>query len=169
DGRLVSLRWSAGAGAFATQDDRRIPDTGADAVLVAHERGITAVDPGGSVNQVGTGQDRTLRAAPLAAPLLGADFSPAGLGPVSSPNTAAIRLVRDDRVVQVDGAAFGCRNPAKTVVYRDRIYVACPGDRKVIVLDTAGRRGGADITTRGTPELVTNAGVLIVNVPDDST
>jgi hypothetical protein len=166
-GRLVSLRWPDDGQGFAEQDRRDLAGTGAEAVLVAHQRGATAVDPGGSATQVGTGQDRTLRADGLAAPLAAADLSPAGLVPVSSPESRRVHLVRDDGVVAVDGAPLGCRKPGKPAVYRGMVYTPCIGDRKVIVLDPDGRRAGPDLATPagGEPELVLNAGLLIVNVP----
>jgi hypothetical protein len=164
-GRLVTLLWSDASRGFVERERRELAGVGGDAVLVAHEQGVTAVDPAGPVRQVGTGRDRSLQANGLAGRLAAADVSPAALVPVSSPGSASILLVGPDRAVAVDAGRLGCGKPGKPAVYRDMVYVSCTGDRKVIVLDAAGRRAGTDITTARDPELVLHAGLLIVNVP----
>src|SRR5262249_54886675 len=64
-GRLTGLRWSGDAGSLVEQQRRDLSGVGADAVLIAHEYGVTAVGSNGSVTRVGTGQDRTLQATGL--------------------------------------------------------------------------------------------------------
>jgi ricin-type beta-trefoil lectin protein len=166
-GKLVTLEWSGNS--FVERDRRDLPQTGATSVLVGNESGVTAVNPNGSISQVGAGEDRTLTAAGLAAPLEVPDRSPASLVPVSSPGSTSVHLVRNDRVVRVDGGGIGCEDPSRPAVYRGRVYVPCHGDGKVVVLDAEGREAEPALPVPGDAELVLNAGLLIVNVPDAET
>jgi hypothetical protein len=169
NGRLTSLRWSETSQAFAEQERRELASVGPEAVLAAHTRGVTVVRPGGFATRAGTGGgDGTLQVPGLVAPLAAADFSPADMVPVTSRKSGAVHLVGDNGVVKVDGPSLGCHSPDKPAVYRDRVYVPCPPDQKVIVLDRSGRRAEPDLKTpRGRNlELVLNAGLLFVNVAD---
>jgi hypothetical protein len=168
-GRLVTLHWSTTSRVFAEEQRRDLPGAGPGTALVAHQQGITAVTPAGQAIQVGTGQDRTIQVGGLTPPLAAADESPARLVPISSIGDGNVHLVRDNGAVTVDGPPLGCPKPDKPAVYRDRVYVPCRGDRKVIVLDQDGHRLEPDLTTTGDAELVLNAGLLFVNVPTAKT
>src|SRR5205823_5838181 len=81
-GRLVALRFSDATGRFVEQQSQTVPNAGAQAVLVAHDRGVTLLAPDtGAVVQVGTGHDHTTVSDKLRAPLHAADTSPAELVP----------------------------------------------------------------------------------------
>lgn len=166
-GRLVTLRWSDRA--FSEQQRRDLAGVGPGTALVAHQRGITAVTPAGLAIQVGTGQDRTVQVGGLTPPLAAAEESPTTLVPVSTTEAGTVHLVRDNGAITVDGPPLGCAKPDKPAVYRDRVYVPCRGDRKVIVLDQDGHRSEPDLSTQGDAELVLNAGLLFVNVPTGTT
>jgi hypothetical protein len=168
-GRLATLRWTETTRTFTEQQRRDLPGAGPDTVLVGHQQGVTAVSTTGQAIQVGTGQDRTVQVGNLTPPLAAAELSPADLVPVSATQTGNVHLVRDNGPVTVDGPPLGCRNPDKPAVYRNRVYVPCPGDRKVIILDQDGQRAEPDLTTQGDAELVLNAGLLFVNVPTGKT
>jgi len=170
-GRLTGLRWVADAGTLVEQQRRELNGAGADGVLAAHEQGVTALYPNGTVTRVGTGRDRTVRAPDLTPPLVPAERSPAALVPVSTPESSRLHLVRDNDVVSVDTAALGCGEPGQAAVYRGKVYAPCHGDHKVLVLDADGKRARADLVTAAGagPELVVNADVLFVNVPDAAT
>lgn len=165
DRQLVSLRFS-GAG-FVEQARREVVGAGGQTVLVAHDTGVTAVDPAGSATSVAPGaRDATVRTAQLQPPLEVPELSPANLVPVASSQSDRLHLVRPDAVVNVDGHDLGCADLGRPEVYRGMIYLPCPRDHKVVVLDSDGHRSGDDLRTSslGTPELVLNAGLLIVNV-----
>ena len=138
-------------------------------MLVAHGTGVTVVDPATrTATQVGTeGADRTTTLPPIDGPLVAADISPPDLAVVSAPEKSALLVVKQNDPSLVDTAQRGCRKPGKPVVFRDRIYVACPGDRKVIVVDPGGGPGQDIVTPPGEQiELVFNAGMLLVNIRD---
>jgi len=171
-GRIVGLQWTDGSAAFVERESHDLAGVGRDAVLVAHEpRGVTALDPRGTFSRIGTGEDRTVRdEGGLTPPLLAAEASPTALVPVSVPGSSSVRLVRDDGVVAVNAAAFDCDTPDRPAVYRGMIYLPCRGAGKVVVLDPDGHKVGSDLRTKpgGSPEVVTNAGLLFVNDPDDA-
>jgi Ricin-type beta-trefoil lectin domain len=170
-GRLATLRWSDASASFTEVQRRDLPGAGPQTVLVAHAAGMTALSPGGSAVQVGTGQDRTVQIGGLAPPLAAADLSPASLVPVSSIQAGNVHLVRGSGVVEVEGPPLGCNTPSKPAVYRDRVYVPCPGNGKVVVLDGSGRPAEPELKTPPGRdlELVLNAGLLFVNVADGRT
>jgi len=168
-GELQSQEWSDSQTGFVQGERRTIAGAGERAVLVAHGSGVTVVDPATrTATQTGTGEgDRTTTLPPLDGQLLAADISPADLAVVSAPAKSALLLVRGDEASIVDAGKRGCRKPGKPVVFNGRIYAACPGDRKVIVVDPAGGPAqdipappGEDL------ELVAHAGMLLVNVRD---
>jgi hypothetical protein len=165
--QLIALRWSDQDRGF--REERRAPvkASGPRSVLVGHDAGVTAVDPdSGWVVQIGTPKEQSVKAGNLRTALVAADFSPAKLVPVAAPGTSIMLIIRDGRVVAVDGAALGCPNPDKAVVYRDMVYAPCKGARKVIALDSSGRlRGEVPTPKGGNPVLVVAGGRLIVNVP----
>lgn len=168
-GELQSQTWSDPQSGFVPGESRVIAGAGDRAVLVAHESGVTVVDPATrTATQVGTaGADKTTTLPPIDGPLVAADISPPDLAVVSSPERSELLVVRRNDPSIVDTAQRGCRTPGKPVVFRDRIYAACPGDRKVIVVDPDGGPGQDIVTPPGEQiELVFNAGMLLVNVRD---
>lgn len=168
-GELQSQKWSDPQGGFVPGESRVITGAGDKAVLVAHGSGVTVVDPTTrTATQVGTeGADKTTTLPPIDGPLVAADISPPDLAVVSSPERSELLVVKENDPSIVDTARRGCRKPGKPVVFRDRIYAACPGDRKVIVVDPDGGPGQDIVTPPGEQiELVFNAGMLLVNVRD---
>ncbi len=163
-GELTGLRWSPEPATLVPSQQREIDGVGTDAVLAPHQQGVTVLDPSGNGAQVGTGQDRALRADALAPPLLAALQSPPGLVSFSSPDTSTVQLIRPGGSVDVDTGVLGCDAPGRSAVYAGRIYLPCAGDRKVLVLGPDGRPAGEPLATDGDPELVLNAGLLMVNV-----
>ncbi len=163
-GELVQTQYSDASSTFAERGRRTVP-AGEQAVLVAHDMGVTVLDPGGSVTQVGTGADASSQAPPVEGPLIAAEASPANIVPAVAPEDSAVVIVHDGKVSTVDSAAQACRTPGRPVVYRDLVHVPCPGDRKVIILDRNGNPAAPAIQLpEGRPELVLNAGLLIINV-----
>jgi len=168
-GELQSQTWSDPQSGFVPGESRTIAGAGDRAVLVAHRTGVTVVDPATrTATQVGTeGADRTTTLPPLDGTLVAADISPPDLAVVSAPDRSALLVLKDNDASLVDAAKRGCRKPGKPVVFRDRVYAACPGDRKVIVVDPDGGQGQDIVTPPGEQiELVFNAGMLLVNVRD---
>jgi hypothetical protein len=167
DGRLHTLEWVSDAKKFREKASERVRGAGPATVLVPHAKGVTLFGlDGGVVRQVGTGADVSGATAKLPGEVLGAQSSPAELAPASVPGQGVVVIVSGDRVVRVDVAALGCAAPGRPVVFRDKVYVPCRGDGKVIVLDKAGKRGGADVRTPGSdPEIVFDDGKLFISAP----
>lgn len=163
-GQLIQARYEDSAKAFAERDRRSVP-AGEQAVLVAHEIGVTVFDPRGSVTQIGTGDDGSSQAPPVVGPLIAAEASPQDIVPVVAPEDSAVLIVADGKVSTVDSAAQACAKPGRPAVFRDLVHVPCIDDRKVIIFDRNGAVAAPPITLpAGRPELVLNAGLLIVNV-----
>jgi hypothetical protein len=167
DGRLHTLEWLSDARKFRERASERVRGAGPATILVPHAKGVTLFGlDGGVVRQVGTGADVNGSTPRLPGEVLGAQSSPAGLAPASVPGQGTVVIVAGDRVVRVDVAGLGCATPGRPVVFRDKVYVPCRGDAKVIVLDKAGRRGGADVRTPGSdPEIVFDDGKLFISAP----
>jgi len=168
-GELQSQEWSDPQSGFVRGESRVITGAGDKAVLVAHGTGVTVVDPATlTATRVDPGgADKTTTLPPIDGPLVAADISPPDLAVVSSPEKSALLVVKENDPSIVDTAQRGCRKPGKPVVFRDRIYAACPGDRKVIVVDPDGGPGQDIVTPPGEQiELVFNAGMLLVNIRD---
>ncbi len=168
DERLHALEWSDERQEFRRTSSERIRGAGPATVLVPHREGVTLFGlDGGVVRQVGTGQDVSASLDKVPGEVLAAKSSPAGLVPAAVPSQGTVVIVAGDRVVRVDVAALGCAEPARPVVFRDKVYVPCRGAGKVIVLDRSGRRGGADVDTPGDgdPELVFDDGRLFISTP----
>ncbi len=169
-GVLSELRWSSRSGRFVSEDQRPIDHSGARSVLVGHDQGVTLVGPDqGIVVQVGTGQDNEVVAsAPrLSGELVVPDFAPASLVPVSAPQTGTVAIVSGGSVHEVDVSTIGCDRPDRPESFEGVVYVPCPGDSKVVRLDSEGSRAGDDIELPdgGDPSLVVDDGQLLINVP----
>jgi hypothetical protein len=166
DGRLHTLEWASNK--FREKNTEQIRGAGPATVLVPHAKGVTLFGlDGGVVRQVGTGQDVNGSTPRLPGEVLAAQSSPAGLVPAAVPGQGIVVIVSGDRVVRVDTAALGCAEPARPVVFRDKVYVPCRGAGKVIVLDKSGKRGGGDVSTPGSgdPEIVLDDGRLFISAP----
>lgn len=169
-GMLSELRWSPGSdgGMFVVEEERPIDHAGSKSVLVGHDRGVTVFGAdAGIVVQVGTGHDVVADAPQLSGDLAAPEFAPAGLVPVSSPQTGTVAIVGEGRVVEVGVAAIGCEEPAVPEVFEGVVYVPCPGNGKVVRLTADGGRAGDDMTfdENADPDLVLDDGQLLVNVP----
>lgn len=168
DGRLHSLEWAADARKFREKASERVRGAGPGTVLVPHAKGVTLFGlDGGVVRQVGTGSDVNGSTPKLPGEVLAAQSSPAGLVPAAVPGQGIVVIVSGDEVVRVDTAALGCPVPGRPVVFRDKVYVPCRGEGKVIVLDRSGKRGGKDVRTPGSgdPEIVFDDGKLFISTP----
>ena len=68
---------------------------------------------------------------------------------------------------EVDVATIGCDRPDRPEAFEGVVYVPCPGDSKVVRLDSEGARAGDDIALPdgGDPSLVLDDGQLLINVP----
>jgi Ricin-type beta-trefoil lectin domain len=167
-GELVTAAWSDAGARFDQRARRTVPAKGTQAVMVAHEEGVTILNPTtGAISQAGTGNDRETRVPPVGGTLLAAEVSPTNLVAASAPGSAAVLLVHDGQSSTVDSAALGCRKPGRPAVQRGIVFVSCLGESKVIRLGADGRPAGPPIlTAKGAdPELVQRAGLLIINVP----
>jgi hypothetical protein len=164
---LAALRWSDSDRGFREMRRAEVRASGPRSVLVAHETGVTAIDPdSGWVVQVGTPREQSVRAGNLRSALVAAEYSPSGLVPVVAPGTSILLMVRDGDIVAVDGGEVGCRAPDRPVVYRDLVYAPCRGARKVIALDASGQvRGEVPTPPGGDPVLTLAGDRLVVNVP----
>src|SRR5262249_4623867 len=101
----------------------------------------------------------------LPPPLVPALPSPPDLAAVSSPQGSRVRLVRGTGVVEVDTGALACHAPGQAAVLGGRLYVPClDGEHRVLLRNADGRPAADPIVTDGDPELVANAGLLLVNV-----
>jgi hypothetical protein len=168
----VALRWAEDVGAFLEEQKSTVDGAGPRAQLIPHDVGVTALDPdSGSIVQVGTDTPEVVtEVTDLTAPLAVATFSPAKLVPFAAPVSSTVVVVRDGRVSSLDTSLLGCRTPDAPVVYSEKIYVACRGAAKVIVLDGTGRPVSEFATPRGgDPVLLPARGKLVVNVPGAST
>ncbi|HEX6352724.1 fibronectin type III domain-containing protein [Actinophytocola sp.] len=168
DGRLHALEWSGDRKEFRRKSSESIRGAGPATVLVPHTKGVTLFGlDGGVVRQVGTGQDVSGSLQKVPGEVLAAKSSPPGLVPAAVPSQGTVVIVAGDRVVRVDVAALGCQEPARPVVFHDKVYVPCMGAGKVIVLDKSGKRGGKDVSTPGDgdPELVFDDGRLFISTP----
>jgi hypothetical protein len=171
-GRLSELRWSPGTdgGTFVVEDERNVDYAGARSVLVGHDRGVTVFGAdNGIVVQVGTDQDIVADAPQLSGELQAPDFTPAGLVPVSSPQTGTVAIVGNGKVIEVGVSGIGCEKPGSPEVFEGVVYVPCPGDGKVVRLSPDGARAGGDIAVaeEGEPDLVLDDGQLLINVPGE--
>jgi hypothetical protein len=168
DGRLHTLEWLVDDERFREKAGQDVKGAGPATVLVPHAKGVTLFGlDGGVVRQVGTGQDISGATPRLSGEVLAAQSSPAGLAPAAVPGQGIVVIVSGDSVVRVDTTKLGCRTPARPVVFRDKVYIPCLGDSKVIVLDKAGKRGGADLATPGSgdPDIVLDDGKLFISTP----
>jgi Fibronectin type III domain len=167
-GQLVALQWSEPDGRLREERRATVDTRGPRTVLVAHAAGVTAFDPDGpKAVRFGTNNDGTVTSSSRATALLAADSSPDDLVPFSAPDESTVLMVRDGDVVAVDSAQLGCRRPGRPVVYRGKVYAACRGDGKVIVLDPSGQSSGEVATpAREDAVLVLARGRLFVNVPN---
>ncbi|WP_424184976.1 hypothetical protein ACOBQX_24225 [Actinokineospora sp. G85] len=167
-GVLRSVDWDEAGRRFAQRSDEPVEGAGPTTVLVPHKRGVTLLGlAGGIVLQAGTGEDRRGSTTQLAGSVLAAQTSPAGLVPASVPDAGVVVLLSGGDVHRVDVRQRGCATPDRPAVLRDRVYVPCRGESKVIVLDASGGRGGDDLSTPGSPspQLVLDDDKLIVNAP----
>jgi hypothetical protein len=167
-GLITQLRWSPTAQSFIEEDTRQVDNSGANSVLVGHDVGATLFGPdAGIVVQVGTGNDVVADAPELSGTLVAPNYAPAGLAPVSSPDTGSVIIVGGDEVRQVNVRAIGCERPDRPEVFENIVYVPCPGDDRVVRLAPDGSRAAPDIPTPegGSPELVLDDGNLVINVP----
>jgi hypothetical protein len=168
DGILHALEWSDTDSRFNEQSSRQVPGAGPRTILVPHQKGVTLLDLGsGVVIQEGTGQNVNTTTLQLPGDVLGAQTSPSGLVPAAVPDESTVVIVTGDRVIQVDVGALGCAKPGRPVVFRDKVYVPCRGDNRVILIDRSGRRAGPDVRTSGSgdPDIVVNDGQLFINAP----
>nr|QEO73942.1 hypothetical protein [uncultured bacterium] len=167
-GNLHALEWSDDDQKFLELSDKPVPGAGPRTALVPHDRGVTLLGlEGGVVVRDGTDRDLTTSTVSFDGEVLAAQTSPAGLVPASVPDESAVVLVSGDEVVRVDMGQFGCPDPGRPAVFRERVYVPCRGSGKVVVLDRSGGRGGDDVRTGGPgdPALVFDDGRLFINTP----
>ncbi len=166
-GLLTALRWSTTDAAFVEQDSH-VVDARGDAVVVAHDVGVTVAgsDPG-VVQQVGTGSEVRTSTDALGDGLLAPTRTPAELTAVSSPATSTVAVLAEDRLAEVAVDASGCESPGRPEVFAGRVYVPCAGAAMVLQLDARGQLAGPAIRTpRGEdPELVLDGDTLLINVP----
>lgn len=167
-GTLHALTWSDPDSRFVEQSSRHVNGAGPHTILVPHNNGVTLLDLGsGVVIQEGTGQDVNTTTLQLPGDVLGARTSPAALVPAAVPDQSTVVLVTGDRVLQVDVGALDCAKPGRPVVFRDKVYVPCLGENRVILIDRSGQRAGPDVRTSGSgdPELTVDGGQLFINTP----
>lgn len=169
DGQLSALRWAGASKALVeTLPPQKIGGAGPRSLLVAHEQGVTVLAPeGGVMTRVGTEQDAVIAAPELGGTLFPPAQAPTGLVPVTVEATSTVVLMDGNRVHYVDVRQFGCERPEAPAVFQNRIYVACRGAGRVIVLGRDGRYLPPDIRV---PEgenaiLVLDDNRLIINVP----
>ncbi|WP_117209199.1 fibronectin type III domain-containing protein [Allorhizocola rhizosphaerae] len=167
DGQLHTLAWS--------QDTERLVETtssvrvdGADlrSRLVSHDEGITLFAPErGVAVRVGTGDDTVVEVGKVPGTINAATEAPSDLVPVSVVESATVLLFHRGRAITVDVGKMGCQKPGEPVVYRGRVYVACAGARKVLVLGRDGEHRPPDIQIpAGEPKLVIDDGKLFIHV-----
>lgn len=145
-GQIASVSWSESAGRLVQKDTTKLDGVADGAVLVPHEKGVTAISPkNGVVQQIGTGNDRAGVSKSLQGEAIPAAASPASLVAVSIPSTKTVAIVNDTGLVTVSVSGRGCADPGKPAVFDGLIYVPCKGDSKTIVLDKNGGQGAPDI------------------------
>ncbi|OLR95452.1 NHL repeat-containing protein [Actinokineospora bangkokensis] len=167
-GTLRALGWDGAAARFVERSAEQVAGAGPATVLVPHRRGVTLLGlEGGVVLQAGTGEDRRGRTDQRTGTVLAAQASPSGLVPAAVPDAGVVVLLSGPDVLQVDVRGRGCPHPDRPAVLKDKVYVPCRGDGKVIVLDPRGGRGGADLETPGSPnpQLVLDDDRIVVNAP----
>ncbi|CAM3587876.1 hypothetical protein OCAE111667_16860 [Occultella aeris] len=169
-GTLTELDYSPDAAEFVTSTSRPVAGAGPQSRLVPHAAGVTVFAPDqGSVVQVGAGRDLAVSVAALEGTVAEADYAPADLVPASAEEAGRVFLLTDGRILNVDVGGLGCERPGSPAVFAAKVYVPCLGNGRVIVLDSAGARAGADIVVPGggDPTLVVDDGRLYVSTPAD--
>ncbi len=171
-GDLTALTWTRTGFLERSNKSRTISDVDAASVLVAHDSGVTVLNPNGrTVTSIGTGSENDHTLPEIKGRLRAADSSPATLVPASAPDSAIVILIRDDHVVAVNMASINCRRPQQPAVYRGLVYVPCADTGKVVILNRDGHRAGNDIQApgTGTPELIADDGRLLISSPNADT
>ncbi|MBC2933200.1 fibronectin type III domain-containing protein [Nocardioides sp. zg-1228] len=166
-GRLTALRWSATSAEFLEQDTHQL-DVRGDAVVVAHERGVTVTDAEpGLMQQVATEREVRTPTSALSGELLAPLRTPSELTAAAAPDSSTVVILAAGRLAEVAVAASGCDSPGRPEVFAGRVYVPCAGRAKVLQLDPTGEMAGPPILTpRGKdPELVLDDDTLLINVP----
>ncbi|WP_413452615.1 hypothetical protein AA0Y32_09855 [Georgenia phoenicis] len=170
EGQLRSVTFDARGGTWGVGTDRPVTGAGQQTRLLPHDAGATVFAPdGGVVVQVGNGADTAVSVAALEGSVLPAPTSPADLAPASVPEAGLVVMLADREALTVAVSEIGCRRPGAPQVFNDLVYVPCPGDGRVVVLDRTGARAAEDIIVPGggDPELVVDDGRLIVRTPTD--
>jgi hypothetical protein len=168
-GVLSTVAWT-GSG-FVLRERRQVSGAGEHAVLVGTTGGVAVLDGQSGVVALfdAGGQNRTEVVPALHGTLTVPPASPSSLVPVAAPAAGAVVLVRPDRTVTVSLSGYGC-SPGELVVFRDRVYLACQGAGKVLVLDRDGRQAQQPIPAPPGPiHLVVNAGLLFIDSPQATT
>ncbi len=174
DGQLHTLAWSPDASTLVeTSSSVRVDGAGLRSLLVSHDQGVTLFAPEkGVAVRVGTGEDTVVQVGTGTVPgtINPAVEAPSDLVPVSVVDSATVLLFHRGRAVSVDVGKMGCHQPGEPVVYRGRVYVACAGARKVLVLDRDGEHRPPDIQIpAGEPKLVLDDGKLFIHVAGGNT
>lgn len=168
DGALHSLRWSDDVQEFEETEVYDIAMSGPGSVLVAHDEGVTVFGPDqGIVAQEGTDHPMQADAAKLSGKLFAPEKTASDLVPVSAPETGTVVILSPEGIREVDMGSVACAEPGTPEIFRDRIYVPCTGESRVVQLTADGTRADADIETPGSenPELVLDDDNLIINAP----
>ncbi|GMA30759.1 hypothetical protein [Litorihabitans aurantiacus] len=171
DGRLQELEYRTEAREHAVRTDVPVEAAGPASRLVPHARGVTVFAPDrGAVVQIGSGSDVSAGVPQLEGALEVAPRSPSDLVPASIPERGRVVVLSGRDVLSVDVAAIGCERPAQPQTFSGRIYVPCTGAGKVVVLNSDGSRGAADIIVPGggDPRLTIDEGRLVVHTKDRS-
>lgn len=170
DGTLRSINFNDVAGVWNVDVDRPVTGAGARSALVPHAAGATVFGPdGGVIVQAGTGSELAVSVPALEGEVSPALTSPADLVPAALPGAGSIVMLAGSDVLTVAVSDIGCSRPGTPAVLEDRVYVPCPGDARVIVLNAAGERAADDIIlpSTGAPELVVDEGRLVIQVAGD--
>jgi hypothetical protein len=167
DGRLHRLVWTD-AGATTSAAPVTVDGAGPGSVLVAHNSGVTILNPGNSTAvRVGSVEDATLTVPGLAGTILAPERAPLDLVPVTVDGTPRVILVAGTTVMSVDVSAFGCAKPGQPAVHAGHIYLPCAGTGHIVVLDGAGNHAGGDLSLgdSGTAVITLDGGRLYAILP----
>lgn len=170
NGDLTQLSYDTTAAQFHTGTERAVTGAGSESRLVPHEKGVTvfAAD-GGAVAQVGAGANLAVTVPDLSGTVAAAPHAPADLVPASAQDDGVLFLLADRDLLQVDVGALGCTQPGHPVVFNQKVYLPCLGMGRIMVLDAAGQRAGADIVVPGggDPQLTLDEGRLFITSQQD--
>lgn len=167
DGTLRGLEWDGHDAQFVEGAAEHVEFVGDDALLAAHDEGVTVFGPrAGVVAQYGTRNDGYRRSNELIGVSPASVNGPADLVPGVLTDRSAIMILDRGQLRRVATNRLGCLRPSRPAAFNDTVYVVCRGSQKVIQLTRDGGIAGPAILMPGPgdAEPVTDEGRLLFSV-----